>query len=284
MDQQKIDRLVAAQRAGFAAGGRKRTLILRVQLAMGAVAAASIWLDTPLAGYLLAGAAAALAVVWQCLNFQYVTIRTNADKVRRATVIAAGLGVDIAPTEWREIFSSSQLSEAEIAAHVDETYFASKAPPGPLRMAQMLEESAYWTKSMASYAAKEMWLLFSLVTLAIIVAVALSIMLVSRPEAMVLARLVSIVLITLMANEFLGAAIAYTQVAIGLPAIEQRLAANQKTGCDQPELHLIFGDYNNMVEAMPVFPAGLYPRHSVDLNRRFQEWGSTTPQIPDARR
>lgn len=279
MSPDEFNRLSGAQSAGFARCAVERSRILNLQAAIAVVAGTSVLFDKAVALYGLAIVGLVLVGFWALLTIRYVDWRGKTERVRRAIIIAGGLGGDIPAAELREMYESVPASEREISAKVDPEYFASKSAPGPMRMSEMLEESVFWTKSLAKCAAIETWLMFGL-TLALVVGVLfVSAAYLSREAAMVAIRAACAAVIFLLSTEFFGAAWSYTTASVDLPRIEDRLIANRERGCETSELMRIFGDYNSIVEAMPVFSAGLYPRHRDRLNKLFKAWGSKTPDV-----
>ena len=268
--------LVGLQKAEFNCSAKLRSWTLRAQLCLAVLAVATTFPLADRLSTLLALPGLVIAVAIAVIGMRSRKVRGHAERLRRATLFADGLGMRLTPDEMRDLIVGAASSEAEGRSLVDPAYFKSKAAPSPQRLGEMLCESAFWTKTLAGIASTETWWLCGGAVIAGIVAFGISVSLTPAMSPIGL-RLICVLVVLLLSAEFFGAAQAYGVAATDIEVLEKRLRAELAVGPNQERLLCIVCDYNSIVEGMPPFPAGLYDRHAKRLNEQFDMW-KTGPQ------
>lgn len=271
----EVLKLIGGQRAELAKAGRIRMWMILAQISVALAAIASVFINagppvTVLALFGVLGLGG-----WLLLDRRYQAARASAGRGRRASVIMGGLGQPVSAVELlsiRETFSEP----VEVARSLeDPDYFASTLPPGWPRLAEMLQEAAFWTSRLQAESARVMWAAF-LVTLTIAgVALFFSIAFADAAIQDRSARIVLAVLALLMSSDIFGAAIAHGDVAATVERIVTRLSDAEARGYPQADLMLIFSDYNAVVEAAPIAVPRLYELHRDRLNALFLTFHQT---------
>ncbi|MDR6625695.1 hypothetical protein [Caulobacter segnis] len=269
--------LVGLQKAEFGRAAKLRSWTLRAQLALAILAALTTFPLAETFSTLLAIVGLLLAFAIATLGLRSRKVRGHAERLRRATLFADGLGMTISPDDMRDLIAEATSSEAEGRALIDPAYFKSQAAPSPRRLGEMLSESAFWTKVLAGIASKEAWRLCVASTVLGIVVFGVSISLTPH-ESPISLRLFCVLVVLLLTSEISGAAFAYGDAAKEIEVLEKRLRTELATPRpDQTRVVAIVSDYNAIVEGMPPFPAGLYSRNEKTLNAQYDMW-KTGPQ------
>lgn len=268
--QPEVLTLIGCQKAEFNHAARLRTWVLRTQVAIALLAAATIPVKSDAVLYIAAVLALLLAGVWLYLWTQLAASRSHAERLRRTTMLVGSLGVQLSGAELLELSREGNAPEAEAKRLVDPNYFASQKPVGVMRLVDMLEESAIWTANLAKIAAVETWLLFGGFFIVAMLAL-LTASVFAPPSAWQLgARILMTILASLLSADFLGAAMSYEAARQAARRTVDRLQLHKGPAASIERVMLIFGDYNSAVEAMPPFSSGLYPRHEKRLNQEYK--------------
>ena len=136
------DNLVGYLRAEFHKSGRLRVWLFSIQLLSAVPAAVSVVVPdrSQVLLYSLAVASVASLIAWWFFNEFYVSANSAGQAALRAAILLGGLGGTLSPSEiqiLRERFTitSKRAQESEVAG-----YYATTAPKGPTRLAEMVEE------------------------------------------------------------------------------------------------------------------------------------------------
>ena len=262
--------LIGKQKAEFDYASKTRSWTLRSQMALGLLSAVTVFISKDKYLYAAAIPTVLLIGMWFFQNARMVAARAFAERLRRATLILGGLGVEVSGDEMFELTSSGFSSISEAKRLIDPDYFADKGDPGPSRLSQWLEESATWTTTLADVAAREAWLYFGAALVTSLVVLLASILLLNIEEWERAARVFFAVLAVMLSADFLGSAIAYRAASGEARRIIERIQKNRVQGQPIEALMVLVTDYNSVVESMPLFPKGLYNRHRERLQQAFQ--------------
>jgi hypothetical protein len=149
----------------------------------------------------------------------------------------------------------------------DPTFFDSSRPSGEARLADMLEESAFWSGSLMKICSHRMWAVFigyfGLAIVLLIVVVEFG----NASAAQKIAELFCVVITFLMSTDVLGAARKFGSGASGLETMLPRVEAVQVRGERRGDLLLLLLDYNSIVEGVPVIPDRVYLKQRDRLNK-----------------
>jgi hypothetical protein len=143
-------------------------------------------------------------------------------------------------------------------------YYASTAVPGRKRLAELLEESSFWSKHLYRAAAVESFILSGLVLLGLLIvglsaapfATASTLLVASRVTAMFLSVLVTV--------DQLGAALSWQRAAEAASCVSAQLERID-TG-EEPLLLTLFADYSVAAATAAPIPQHIYERNQTRLN------------------
>ena len=262
--------LLGLQRAEFQKAAGLQTWLGRIQVFIALGGVAGVFITQPIATYATAIVSLILAVVYAWISVSYRSSRSLAEQVRRATLLAGGLGIQISPAERRDILTRFSVNEDEGRRYEDPNYFASRADLGPRRLTEMLEESAFWSADLYRESAKRSWRWFIGFIVAA-VCMLLVLPLISGPGWIDGARVICVMLVLFVSNEALGTTLAYQDAAEATGDVVSRLQRVKADGYRQEDLLLILGDYNAAVEGAPMHPEGLYEERKGRLNELWAQ-------------
>jgi GrpB-like predicted nucleotidyltransferase (UPF0157 family) len=266
------DRLLTHQRAEFARAQVYQYLVLASQFLVALTAALSVYYNDnrvllvfALVGFVLAGIWFALAS-WQRIH------RDAGEQARRVVLIASGLGETLSSEQRLRIFDKFTVSIEGRHLVREESYFASRAVPGYQRLAELIEESAYWTRDLQrSSASALLWGLLSVTLLIAVVLVASSPEL-SPDASLSMARVSIAFLVFLLSSDVVGALLAHREAARAIDEILHRVETAAARGYPSADVLLIASDYNAAVESAPFSLPGIYEIRSKTLARRWRAY------------
>jgi len=141
-----VNRLLTHQAAESHRGVWLQFVVIIVQLALATLAADSVLTDdgTWLAEYAIAGGV--LVILWVVVGQFQRKHRAAGDQARRAVLVRSGLGDLLSQPQLRSMMEQFSIDVAHMQDTRIEDHFASRRGPGIRRLAEMLIESAYWTR------------------------------------------------------------------------------------------------------------------------------------------
>jgi sensor histidine kinase YesM len=151
-------------------------------------------------------------------------------------------------------------------------YYATKLPPGPARLAEMLEESALYTEEMQRLSAKAMLLVLGFFVVVFVVLTMAVTPFVERDTFYLAMRIFLAMLVFAMSADVLGAYRLHQQAAEEVKDIRNRLMIADKTSYPLPDVLLIFTDYNTAVESAPESVPLVYRLYREDLKKRWETY------------
>lgn len=265
-----LHQLLGMQRAEFARAAHLNRWILIIQLA---IALTSVWLvfvEDKRPTYLGALITLVLALLWLWLLQAYRNSRGQAERARRATLLMGGLGENISPSELSDLAINFSVSRASGLALEDPNYYASRAPVGSQRLAEMLEEAAFFSADLMQRSAQiaiTVFIVYLVVGLALLLG-AVPFVPLERFQGLVR---VFCALTTLAASsDVLGAALSYYGSSRVLNKIVPRLEVLRAASFPRADLLMLFGDYNYAVESAPPFVPGVYWWRGDKLNEAWK--------------
>ncbi len=157
-------------------------------------------------------------------------------------------------------------SAAQARSQEDRNYFQSAAPPGPQRLAEMLEESAFWTLALQRASAKFMWMFCVFLIILCIAAIFAIVPHASGDQAMIYTRVICAVLIFIVSTDMVGAARGYTDTAHTLDRLLLRFESIKRAGFPEPDMFMFLSNYNATVEHTPLTLPFIYKMKRNKLN------------------
>ncbi|MFC0220185.1 hypothetical protein ACFFJ7_17495 [Pseudochelatococcus lubricantis] len=266
------ENLVGYVRAEFAKASNLRVWLFFVQLAVAVPGAASVVADDKLILYVLAIAGAVLAVAWWVLNSLYTAARDAAQSARRATLLVAGLDRPLSAHALLALKEKLTVTEEKARKNENPNYYATRNPAGPGRLAEMIEESAFYSGKLQTISANVMLgviLLFAVIFACIAIFAA---PVVARDTAMTGLRVFLAILVFVMSSDVLGAYRLHKSAAKAINEVRMRLVTAE--GQDYPEADVLLAmvDYNAAVESAPESVPYAYKFSEKKLNKLWTEY------------
>ena len=260
------ERLIAQQRSEFDRAAILQEYILQIQIAITILACAAVYVPVESITYLFVILTLIASLLWAYLSFLYRDVRFTAERVRRATLISVGFGTPIAPAEMRHL--GSHLPDVSSnASGGDAPYYAATEAPGQQRLAEMLEESAFWSAFLLSKSARRAWLSFTLFSCSFLILTLSLLPFLVTQQWLELGRIVSSMLILLISADVFGTAHQFSRSARAVEQVTLRLQTIKAAQYPLPDLLILLGDYNSAVEAAPSISVSTYKKYRSTLNR-----------------
>lgn len=266
------DRLLTHQRAELDKAQRYQNFALASQLGVAVIAAMSAYSNDNSVQLNLAILGFILASVWFAFARKQRAHRSAGDQARRVVLLASGLDERFSAEQRLRIFDKFKVPIIGTSLVRDEAYFASRATPGYCRLAEMIEESAYWTRDLQHASAKI--LEAALVILGILMALALwlGIPLLSSNATISMARVLVAILVFMLSSDLVGAIFAHREAASTIDEILQRTETAAARGYPAADVLLLMSDYNATVESAPFALPGVYKLRCPSLTRRWRTY------------
>jgi hypothetical protein len=261
-----------------------RNWLVGVQFAVAIPGALSIFVEDGLQLYWLAFAGVALLGLWIYLSLKHVHYREPGEKARRATLIVNGLGHKLSDALILQLNDMFDVSQEEVAKHKDSEYFASTEEAGYARLAQMLEQSAYFSGYLHKKSCFTMAALFAAGILASLLILLAAIPVSTSSELMIGARVVLATLVFFLSSDVAGAAFSHWNAWTEAERIRSILDAASARNYPPGDVLLCMSDYNAAMEAAPVVVPFIYRAYATRLNRHWNTYQAAKyPSRADAR-
>lgn len=265
------DRLLTHQRAELSRAQRYQNLSVLAQLCVAIVAAISVFSDDNGTQLNFAILGFGVAAVWFTFARKQRSHRTAGDQARRVVLLASGLDEHFSAEQRLRIFDKFTVSVGSRSLVREEAYFASRASPGYRRLAELIEESAYWTRDLQETSAIALkWMLLAI---GLLMGGALwTGILTSADTRISIARVLVAMLVFLLSSDVVGAMLAHSEAAGNIGEILQRAEAAAARGYPSADVLLLMSDYNAAVESAPFALPGSFQLRRASLTRRWRAY------------
>lgn len=266
------DRLLTHQRAELNKAQRYQSFALASQLGVAVVAATSVYsndngiqLNLAILGFLL-------AFVWLSLARKQRSHRSAGDQARRVVLMASGLGERFSAEQRLRIFDKFTVPILGIPMMRDEAYFASRAAPGYRRLAELIEESAYWTRDLQQASATILQTALTAMGMLMALALWIGIPMLPSDVTISMTRALLAILVFMISTDLVGAIFAHREAASTIGEILQRTETAAARGYPTGDVLLIMSDYNAAVESAPLALPGVFALRRASLTRRWRSY------------
>lgn len=264
--------LVGYQLAEFAKSSRLRVWLFFLQLLLAVPAALSVVIVDETWLYVLAILGAVLLVAWWVVSILYEKSREAAQTARRASLLSGAFAETFSAFELSELRQRFTVTEAQAKANENPSYYATQESPGARRLAEMLEESAFFTSELQDFSSKAMGaILVAFVAIAGLVALTVGIDL-DRSSSITFVRVALSGFVFAMSSDVLGAFFKHMSASSRAKAIRNRLATLQQRDAPLIDVLLVMTDYNSVVEAAPESVPYAFQLREAKLNARWAEY------------
>lgn len=270
MTQNKI--LGALQEVGLSRAETLDTRATNLQRVALAISASGVLVSGAMAVYGLAMAEVLVIVLWFRTWGQQLKFRHAGEQARRARLLADGLGISLDARDLSDLIEAACVSSPELKKFCKPEFFSSRAKAGEKRLAEMIEESAWWSSRLYRCCADRTRLFFWVALLISFGVLSLSLPFARPAIAMAEFRVLFVVLAFLVSAEVLARAWMYQLAEREVQRVELLLRHPPPPNTDAHGrlLHLM-GDYNAAVEMAPLMLKGIYAKHQRDLNNRWDD-------------
>jgi GrpB-like predicted nucleotidyltransferase (UPF0157 family) len=266
------DRLLTHQRAELGRAQCFQLLVLFAQFLAALTAAVSVYINDNAVLMIFAAAGFLLAGAWLVLGRWQRNHRDAGEQARRVVLLSSGLGATLSPEQRLRIFDKFKVPIVEKRLVREEEYFASRTIPGLQRLAELIEESAYWTRDLQKASASTLRWALLCVSIMIAGVLVISAQSISSDANLSLARVLIACLIFLLSSDVVGAMLGHADAAAAIGEILQRVETAASRGYPSADVLLIASDYNATVEAAPFPLPWAYRLRSKTLTRRWRAY------------
>jgi GrpB-like predicted nucleotidyltransferase (UPF0157 family) len=274
------DRLLTHQRAELDRSQSLQPILTFVQLLVAAVAGTSVFFDDNTALLNLAIIGALLIIAWVFIWRIARTHRAAGDQARRLVLLKSGLGQTISANHQLRVYDEFRVSLEGRPLVREEDYFASRAPVGYRRLAELLEESAFWTRDLQRTSAYAMAAVILMSITLPLLAFWTSTQCIELDSNISFARVLMALVVFLLSSDVIGAALGYRDAAKSLADILQRIESAEARQFPQADVLLLMSDYNAAVEAAPVALPGIYKLRRTRLVRMWYGYLDAKSALP----
>ncbi len=258
--------------AGYEASSKWRIASFVLGFVVTLPAMASVVTNDASTLYYLACLNAALLVLWWVANNRYFQKQSAAHTARRAALIVNGLGEDLSAGEKRRLIDKFSVDADRAKNSQKADYYATQAEPGPLRLLECLEESAFYSSKLHKLSANAwVWLV------AFYAVLFLAIALFFVPSAnndilMTMVRVFFAATVFVLSADVLGSLISHRRCANETSEILSRIEIAKKAGKDSvntADALLILEDYTSAIQSAPEVVPFVYGAQVSKLNAQW---------------
>jgi hypothetical protein len=265
--------LIGYQRGEFEKAARLRVWLFVLQLLVALPAAVAVVITDQQRDilYWLGVVGALLLLIWWVVNGRYTRVENAAQAARRGATLLGGLDEPLSPAEVQALRERFTITEDEAQKCEMANFFATKLPPGPARLGEMLEESAFYSEHLQRISANVMLVLLGIFA-AIFIVIAFSVPYVKPDTAQTIVRVFLAMLVFVMSSDVIGAYRAHRAAAQQIRDIRQRLMRADAADYPSTDVMLAFADYNSAVEGAPESVPKAYAMSAKHLNKRWADY------------
>lgn len=265
-------RLLTHQRAELDRAQKLQVAVVLVQLLMAGVAAGSVFSSDGEVLLSLAVLGFGLALVWFETGRRSGRHRTAGNQARRVVLLASGLGQTVSPEQRLRIFDGFAVSIRGRDPVREEDYFSSRSRPSHQRAAELIEESAYWTRDLQKTSAGVVGTVLGLIALGLCIGAWRGVIDLTGEAQINVARVMIAALVFLLSADVLGALLGHRQAARAIDEILHRIETTSARGYQEADVLLLMSDYNAAVESAPVVLPLVYGARRRALSQRWRSY------------
>lgn len=259
-------KLLGLQRAEFQRAEKFQGWANRAQITIVIASISCVIIQESTFVYALSIGSIILALSWLYFSEESKASYSTAERARRAIVIRNGLGIKLNSKYYSDLVMLFKASDDNTKQWEDEEYFKSKSEYGSQRLAEIIEESAFWSKFLLKEYAKKSWLNFSFVLVASIIAL-LSITLFDLSQlGETIGLILCLILMWLITGSLFSKAMKLTSSSNAVDAVEERLNNIIQSGEVRDDILIYMSDYNSIIGGTPVIPSKTYLKNKDRLN------------------
>lgn len=258
MDKKSELKVIGLYRAEFELAKSSELKSWLCQLLMASTALLSIFTNSEFIVYPSTILALLAAFFDKWFSYQSKQQKDNAERARRLLLMVNGLGYQVSKKELADLFANFSVSKTSGEKWENKDYFQSKEKIGYIRLSQLLQESAFFSKYLYAESAKLSWVLFSVFFIISLTTLFILPVLPSPSWSITIAKIIGIVLMFLVSIDLFGRALEYMDATNSTRHTDDRLENMRSGNINEHDILLIFGDYNTTVAGAPLIPTFIY--------------------------
>lgn len=264
-------KLLGLQRAEFQRAEKLQIWAGRVQIFIVLVSIACVIIQENTFVYALSIVSILLALAWLYISEESKTSHSTAERARRAIVIRNGLGIKLGAKSYSDLIILFKASSDSAKQWEDEEYFKSESEYGNQKLAEIIEESAFWSKFLLQEYAKKSWFIFSCVLVLSVFSLFLITLFDFTQLGKTIGQILCLILMWLITGSLFSKSIKLTSSSNAVDSIEERLNNIILSGDVKEDILIYMGDYNSIIEGTPVIPSKIYLKNKDRLNALWRE-------------
>lgn len=246
-----INKLLTHQNLELDKADRCGRSMMWLQLGMALTAAFSVYVDQGWLLLLIALMGFGFLAAWLMLSQSQQKHRSAGDQARRAVLFMSGLGKKPSLEEQQRILKEFILPLSGTDWILEESRFASREFPGYQRLAEIIEESAFWTGDL-HHASAELMSKFLWGSLLCSFTGSIAAIVLAPPNDLIaFNRALIAVMLFFISSDMLGLYFAYKRSATSLDEIFHRVEISALRGYLDADILLLASDYNAVIENSP---------------------------------
>ena len=265
---------VGYHRAEYAKASLLRNKLVFVRTIVAAIAMVAIFSTHLQLLYVLGGASMILLVVWWFLNDRYENARRASQAARRAALLVNGLDASFSASEKDQLLNKFTVTAQVAEANQNNSYFASTAPPSMARLANIIEESAYYSEALQAEDAKR--ILRFLLAFGLLLIFSIFVLLLIEPVniRLTITQTVFALIVFVLSSEVLGSYLRFRGAAALIRDVKLALQglSDEEANAAPSDVHLIMADYVAAMQEAPETLPGTYERKREELEQGWAKY------------
>lgn len=266
------DGLVGYLRAEYSASAKWRVFSFLIGLIVALPAVGSIVTTDAKTLYYLAALNIFLVAIWLVVNHNYNRKKNAAHAARRAALIVNGLGEELSAGEKRRLSDKFTVSADRAKKSQKSDYYATEAAPGPSRLLESLEESAFYSSKLHASSANA-WIGIVIFYAFMFAALAIFVIPSATNDYLMLSvRIFFAATVFVLSADVLGSLMAHRRCARETGEILSRIEISKKDAVNNADALHILEDYTSAIQGAPEILPLIYKKQESSLNRLWNAY------------
>ncbi len=267
-----VNRLLTHQRAELNRAENLQIAMIVAQLFIAIIAAVSVYSNDNKYLFAYAVVGFVLMLVWFYLNQGQSSHRSAGDQARRAVLVMSGLEMEPSAGQQLRISDGFRVGIPRGVIRREEDHFATRETPGNKRLAEMIEESSYWTRDLQRTSSRVMAMLLFIFVASVLGVSGAAVASFESDSLISLSRVMIAIMVFVISSDALGLLLSYKTAASTIDEIFRRVEAVAVRGYGDSDVLLLMSDYNAAIERAPTTLPLVYRWSYTTLNRRWQAY------------
>lgn len=267
-----VNRLLSHQRAESNRAEALQIAMMLTQLLVAVIAAISVYSSENKFLFVYAIIGFALMLLWLFLSQGQLSHRSAGDQARRAVLLMGGLKLEPSAGQRLRISDGFRVAVDPREVRREEDHFATRTAPGNKRLAEMIEESSYWTRDLQAKSSKVMAALLSFFLIVVFIASGAAVASFESDNLISLSRVMIAIMVFMISSDTLGLWLSYKNSAKTIDELFKRVEVASARDYRESDILLLMSDYNAAIERAPTTLPWVYKVSQKGLNRRWQAY------------